>query len=235
MSRQRKRSMIRCTCAAVIGAVPPPSRRSEPRSKRSKSGTREQRVEHRRHRVEVRHALALDRLEDGARLGLRHDHRRRPGVPEAERQCPAAHVEHREHAEPDVVLAEAELQVRRRRLQPVAAVREQRALRRAGGAAGVEHDVRIVLVDLDRDVVRRLRVGEGREARPSGVARVDGDERAAPAAARRRRAARRPGPRTRRRRRTSPPRRGSTTFATSAAVKRAFTGTTIAPSLSAAK
>ena len=133
-------------------------------------GQRQERTEHRGDRVEVGHALALDRLEDGVRLGLRQDHDRRPGVPDAEGQRPAAHVEHREHAERDVVLAEPELEVRRRRLEPVAPVGEEGSLRRSRGAAGVEHHVRVMLVDGGRHVVGRLRVGQGVET-PS-----DGDE-----------------------------------------------------------
>jgi hypothetical protein len=141
-------------------------------------GLREQRRVDRRHRVEVGHPLARDGLENGARLGPRQDDRGRAAVPEAERQRPAAHVEHGKHAEGDVVFAEALLQVRRGALQPVAAMREERAFRRSGRAAGVEHDVRIVLVDAGVDVVAGFGVGEGGEVGRVGQRRagIEGDD-----------------------------------------------------------
>ena len=126
-------------------------------------GHRQQRRVHRGDGVEVRHALARDRLQDGARLGLRENDRGRPGVPRAERQRPTAHVEHGKHAEQHVVLVNPELEVRRRRLQPVAAVREQGSLRGARRPARVQHHVRIALVEVGRDVVGRLGVGQGGE------------------------------------------------------------------------
>ncbi len=123
--------------------------------------------------------------------------------------------------EPDVVLAEAELEVRRRRLQPVRPMREQRALRLPGRAAGVEHDVRIVLVDRDGDVVARLagapRARRGRDRSGSTRARQLARSRVELGLARRESVSASACP---------------TTAATSPAVKRALTGTTIAPSFS---
>ena len=121
----------------------------------------------------------------------------------------------------DVVFAEAELEVRR--ASPGAST--MRCERRApfgcaGRAARVEHDVRVVLVDRDGDVVglgsaaRAARRGRDadRGSRAGACASIDSN--------------------SRRDEERRPPRACPTTRATSPAVKRAFTGTTIAPSFS---
>src|SRR5437899_11419042 len=80
--------------------------------------------------------------------------------PVAERHRPPAHVEHRKHAEPDVVLPEPRRALRLEGLEDVAPVREKGTLRIARRAARVEHDVRIVLAELTlrlRLCVRRPR------------------------------------------------------------------------------
>ena len=119
--------------------------------------------------------LALDGAQARLRLGLRQDHRGRPAPPQAERQRPAAHVEHREHRHADVFLTEAQAVLTLRGGEDIAAMRREHSLGAARGSARVEHDVGIVLVD------RRLRfaVGCRREQLRQGIERknaLDGFE-----------------------------------------------------------
>ncbi len=137
-------------------------------------------VQQRRHHERVVDVLALDQLENAARVGLAQDHQARPGVDQRQRVAGAADVIER-HADEAVVAgphaAESELGGGHRGAQ--VAVRQLGAFRMTGGAAGVELPRGIALIVVAARIDRSRAVEEAVVARPaaSGLGTTPGDDR----------------------------------------------------------